>query len=171
MTDSEHRGANLRNASLPDVIWNRQNEIRMTSPANGRISTPSKALRLPRLESWAALQLMAVVLLAGCHSSDQLPDKNSKAYSEYLSTFYVGLAALQVGDDVRADASLGDATKLVPAEPAGWADWGILALRQGSGSIELGILLPPMIGFSICWGFLKATLETLLHPSPTFVRL
>jgi tetratricopeptide (TPR) repeat protein len=132
MTDSEHRGANLRNASLPDVIWNRQNEIRMTSPANGRISTPSKALRLPRLESWAALQLMAVVLLAGCHSSDQLPDKNSKAYSEYLSTFYVGLAALQVGDDVRADASLGDATKLVPAEPAGWADWGILALRQGN---------------------------------------
>jgi len=132
MTDSEHRGANLRNASLPDVIWNRQNEIRMTSPANGRISTPSKALRVPRLESWAALQLMAVVLLAGCHSSDQLPDKNSKAYSEYLSTFYVGLAALQVGDDVRADASLGDATKLVPAEPAGWADWGILALRQGN---------------------------------------
>jgi hypothetical protein len=75
---------------------------------------------------------MAAILLGGCHPSDRLPDKNSKTYSDYLSVFYVGLAALQVGDDVRADASLGDAAKLVPAEPAAWADWGILALRQGN---------------------------------------
>jgi Tfp pilus assembly protein PilF len=94
------------------------------------MATRSKTPRLPNLKSWAALQLMAAILLAGCHSSDRLPDKNSKAYSDYLSTFYVGLAALQVGDDVRADSSLGDAVKLVPAEPAAWADWGILALRQ-----------------------------------------
>jgi tetratricopeptide (TPR) repeat protein len=75
---------------------------------------------------------MAAILLGGCHPSDRLPDKNSRTYSDYLSVFYVGLAALQVGDDVRADASLGDAAKLVPAEPAAWADWGILALRQGN---------------------------------------
>ena len=75
---------------------------------------------------------MAALFLLGCHSSDRLPDQNSKAYSDYLSTFYVGLAALQVGDDIRADASLGNAVKLVPAEPAAWADWGILALRQGN---------------------------------------
>ena len=75
---------------------------------------------------------MAALFLLGCHSSDPLPDQNSKAYSDYLSTFYVGLAALQVGDDIRADASLGNAVKLVPAEPAAWADWGILALRQGN---------------------------------------
>jgi tetratricopeptide (TPR) repeat protein len=104
----------------------------MTSPAKGCIRTPSKALRMQHFKSWAAPQLMVAILLAGCHSSDQLPDKNSKAYSDYLSTFYVGLAALQVGDDVRADASLGDATRLIPAEPAAWADWGILALRQGN---------------------------------------
>jgi tetratricopeptide (TPR) repeat protein len=102
----------------------------MSSPAEGFISTPSKTLRLPNLKGWAALQLMAAILLGGCHSSDRLPDKNSKTYSDYLSTFYVGLAALQVGDDVRADASLGDAAKMVPAEPAAWADWGVLALRQ-----------------------------------------
>jgi Flp pilus assembly protein TadD len=42
------------------------------------------------------------------------------------------LAALQVGDDVRADSSLGQAAKLVPGEPAVWANWGILALRQRS---------------------------------------
>jgi Tfp pilus assembly protein PilF len=104
----------------------------MTSPAKGSISTPSKALRPPLFKGWTVLQLMGFVLLAGCHSSDRLPDKNSKAYSDYLSTFYVGLAALQVGDDVRADASLEEATKQVPAEPAAWADWGILALRQGN---------------------------------------
>src|SRR5580658_2991322 len=104
----------------------------MSSPAEGFISTPSKTLRLPNLKGWAALQLMAAILLGGCHPSDRLPDKNSRTYSDYLSVFYVGLAALQVGDDVRADSSLGDAAKLIPAEPAAWADWGILALRQGS---------------------------------------
>ena len=31
---------------------------------------------------------------------------------------------------MRADAKLGEATKLVHGEPAGWANWGILALRQ-----------------------------------------
>ena len=35
-----------------------------------------------------------------------------------------------MGDDVRADAKLQQATELVPAEPAGWVDWGVLALRQ-----------------------------------------
>jgi Flp pilus assembly protein TadD len=91
---------------------------------------------------------MAAILLGGCHSSDRLPDKNSKTYSDYLSTFYVGLAALQVGDDVRADSSLGDAAKLVPAEPAAWADWGILALDKAasmprhSGSIAHADLAP-----------------------------
>jgi len=104
----------------------------MTSPAEGFSSIPSKTRRRPGLKSWAALQLMLAILLGGCHSSDRLPDKNSKAYSDYLSVFYVGLAALQVGDDVRAESSLGDAVKLVPAEPAGWADWGVLALRQGN---------------------------------------
>jgi tetratricopeptide (TPR) repeat protein len=47
-----------------------------------------------------------------------------------VSAFYVGLAALQVGDDVHADSRLSEVTRLVPPEPAGWANWGILALRQ-----------------------------------------
>ena len=74
--------------------------------------------------------LAAAVMLAGCHSDGRLPDKSSKTYSDFVSVFYVGLAALQVGDDVRAESSLAEATKLVAAEPAGWANWGILALRQ-----------------------------------------
>ena len=37
---------------------------------------------------------------------------------------------MEVGNDVRAETELAQATQLAPGEPAGWADWGILALRQ-----------------------------------------
>src|SRR5271168_283472 len=83
-------------------------------------------LRTARL--LACLLASSALILTGCRS--RLPDKSSKTYSDFVSAFYVGLAALQVGDDVRAESSLADATKLVPAEPAGWANWGVLALRQ-----------------------------------------
>jgi tetratricopeptide (TPR) repeat protein len=59
-----------------------------------------------------------------------LPAKSSSAYNQVVRAFYIGLAALQVGDDVRADAKLAELTQLVPSEPAGWANWGLLALRQ-----------------------------------------
>jgi Flp pilus assembly protein TadD len=78
------------------------------------------------------LAISILLLLGGCHFRERLPDKGSKTYADYLSTFYVGLAALQVGDDVRAESSLADAVKLVPAEPSAWANWGILAMRQGN---------------------------------------
>jgi Tfp pilus assembly protein PilF len=83
-------------------------------------------------ENFVRIILTATILLAGCHPGDRLPDTSSKIYSEYVSTFYVGLAALQVGDDVRAESKLAEAVKLVPAEPSAWANWGILALRQGN---------------------------------------
>ena len=70
------------------------------------------------------------VLLVGCHSAPKFPAKNSKAYADVVSAFYVGLSALQVGDDVHAESKLSEVTHLVPGEPAGWANWGILALRQ-----------------------------------------
>src|SRR5580704_11744603 len=72
---------------------------------------------------------LALVRLA-CHSRPKLPEKGSKAYADVVSAFYVGLAALQVGDDVHAESKLSQVTQLVPAEPAGWANWGVLALRQ-----------------------------------------
>ena len=71
----------------------------------------------------------AISLTYAC-GRNKLPSKTSKEYLAYVSTFYTGLAALQVGDDVRAENKLGEATKIVAGEPAGWADWGILALRQ-----------------------------------------
>ena len=67
--------------------------------------------------------------LSGC-DNPRVPDKSSSEYRDAVSKFYVGLAALQVGDDVRADRTLSEFTKLAPGEPAGWANFGILALRQ-----------------------------------------
>ncbi len=68
--------------------------------------------------------------LTGCRSGPKVPAKSSEAYATAISAFYVGLAALQVGDDVRADNKLGQFTDLAPGEAAGWANWGALALRQ-----------------------------------------
>ncbi|MGH9588649.1 MAG: tetratricopeptide repeat protein, partial [Acidobacteriaceae bacterium] len=78
----------------------------------------------------AASVLAATLLLAGCHSRSGLPKPSSPEYAKLVSTFYVGLSALQVGDDVRAQSSLQQATQIAPGEPASWANWGILALRQ-----------------------------------------
>ncbi len=78
-----------------------------------------------------ALAAVLALLLGGCHSSG-LPKPASQAYLDEVKAFYVGLAALQVGDDVRADSTLERATQLAQGEPAGWANWGLLALRQGN---------------------------------------
>lgn len=78
----------------------------------------------------ACLLAITGLLLSGCHSNRGLPDTSSKAYEQFVSTFYVGLSALQVGNDTLADSSLQQATQIAPGEPAAWANWGILALRQ-----------------------------------------
>jgi tetratricopeptide (TPR) repeat protein len=71
-------------------------------------------------------------MVVGCRSRDRLPATDSKVYAEFVSEFYIGLAGLQVGDDVRAEDKLSHASELVPGEPAAWVDWGVLALRQRS---------------------------------------
>jgi tetratricopeptide (TPR) repeat protein len=80
----------------------------------------------------ALLFILAAIItvMTGCQTVSKLPDKSSKEYADVVRVFYVGLAALQVGDDVRADAKLAEVTRLVAGEPAGWANWGLLALRQ-----------------------------------------
>ncbi|HEX7317635.1 MAG TPA: FG-GAP-like repeat-containing protein [Pyrinomonadaceae bacterium] len=66
---------------------------------------------------------------AGCRRAD-LPAKDSPQYLNAVRAFYVGLSALQVGDDVRAEEKLKEATALAPDEPASWADLGLLYMRQ-----------------------------------------
>jgi len=70
------------------------------------------------------------VAFAGCGAGGKLPGKSSKEYAEAVSAFYTGLAALQIGDDVTAESKLAQVTQLAPGEPAGWANWGVLAFRQ-----------------------------------------
>ncbi|HEY6184970.1 MAG TPA: FG-GAP-like repeat-containing protein [Terriglobales bacterium] len=65
-----------------------------------------------------------------CSSKPKLPEKGTQAYNDAVSSFYIGLAALQVGHDIYAEDKLSQLTKMVPNEPAGWANWGVLALRQ-----------------------------------------
>ena len=71
-------------------------------------------------------------MFPGCHSNAELPPVSSKQYLDTVSDFSVGLAALEVGDDITADKMLSAVTQLAPGEPAGWANWGVLAVRQGN---------------------------------------
>ena len=74
--------------------------------------------------------LALLVTISSCRPSSNLPTKSSPQYNELVRTFYIGLAALEVGHDVQADAKLAQFTQLAATEPAGWANWGLLALRQ-----------------------------------------
>ena len=78
----------------------------------------------------AATAGVVIVALAGCQSKDKLPDSGSAEYRNVVAAFHVAVAALSVGDDATADARLATVTKLAPGEPAGWANWALLALRQ-----------------------------------------
>src|SRR5690242_21028959 len=73
---------------------------------------------------------LLLIALASCRPANNLPTRSSLQYNEIVRTFYIGLAALQVGHDVQANAKLQQFTQLAPTEPAGWANWGLLALRQ-----------------------------------------
>src|ERR1044072_3796258 len=77
------------------------------------------------------IAMMAMILIvSSCRPGANLPTKSSPQYNELVRTFYIGLAALEVGHDVQADEKLAQFTKLAATEPAGWANWGLLALRQ-----------------------------------------
>jgi Tfp pilus assembly protein PilF len=76
------------------------------------------------------LILILAITLASCNGSGKLPKPSSREYREAVSAFYVGLGALQATDDIRAKQRLTRFTELAPGEPAGWANLGVLALRQ-----------------------------------------
>ena len=83
-----------------------------------------------RLELLGYLVVTSLLLTTGCHSKNSLPDKSSKTYADFVTVFYTGLGALQVGDDVRAETELSRSTQIVPGEPAAWANWSVLGIRQ-----------------------------------------
>lgn len=69
-------------------------------------------------------------LFPGCSRQASLPTLGSREYRELCSVFYLGVAALQSGEDVNARKGLTRATEIAPGEPAGWVNLGLLDLRQ-----------------------------------------
>ncbi len=72
-----------------------------------------------------------MLLQVGCGPSDD-PSAiaESDEYTEAVAAFHTGLAALQVGEDRRAEEKLLRVVELYPSEAAAWANLGLLALRR-----------------------------------------
>lgn len=51
-------------------------------------------------------------------------------YRETVTAFYTGLAAMQTSQEVLARREFERVTSQVPGEPAGWANLGLLLMRQ-----------------------------------------
>ena len=71
-----------------------------------------------------------LLCLGACSKSPDLPAPDSNRYQEFVSAFYVGLAGLQTGEDVRAKDKLNRASQLAPGESSTWANLALLAARQ-----------------------------------------
>ena len=105
--------------------------IRETRGRGLHLSQPGRARARPLLIV-AILLLVAATGYLSLRRAGALPGPGSTVYQETVSAFYVGLAALEVGellDD--AEAALRRASELIPEEPATWANLGVLHLRRG----------------------------------------
>ena len=52
--------------------------------------------------TWSVILSATLIgTLPGCDSRARLPEKSSAEYRNAISAFYVGLAALQVGDEAK----------------------------------------------------------------------
>jgi tetratricopeptide (TPR) repeat protein len=75
----------------------------------------------------AALLAAAIAVAPACRRAPAVSDET---YRQAVSAFYVSLAAMQTSQDVLARRELDRLVQLVPDEPAGWANLGLLLLRQ-----------------------------------------
>jgi Tfp pilus assembly protein PilF len=87
-------------------------------------------MKFPRVAGSPASALFLAAFLSACSRHAGLPDPKSQQYRDVVSAFSVGLAALQSGDDIRAQDKLHLSTQLAPGEPASWANLGLLSARQ-----------------------------------------
>lgn len=71
--------------------------------------------------------LFALIPGAGCRRAPRVSDTT---YRQAVTAFYVSLAAMQTSQDLHARKELDRFVQLVPDEPAGWANLGLLLLRQ-----------------------------------------
>lgn len=87
-----------------------------------------------RRHGWRAAWLAAVVAVAIAAVSacgrERAPAVPFETYRQVVTSFYTGLAAMQTSQDALALGHFEQVTQLVPQEPAGWANLGLLLLRQ-----------------------------------------
>ena len=78
---------------------------------------------------FSILILLLAALATAC-SSRRGSEPSPEVYREAVTAFYVGVSAMQTSQEVLAREKLDRVVALVPQEPAGWADLGLLLLRQ-----------------------------------------
>ncbi len=105
-----------------------------------------------------ALVAVALIILVGAAAAAYfrwlrpgLPEPGTPLYGEYLRAFQVGVAALDTDRKDLARQRLDRAIELVPAEPAAWADRGLVYLRdndlgKAAGDLKRASSLAPESG-------------------------
>lgn len=94
------------------------------------MSTSSTAETRRRSRALGLLAFLATGVV-GCGEGD-VPRPGSPEYQDAVGAFYTGVAALQVGEDERAEGALSRVTQLAPGEPSAWANLGLLSFQQRS---------------------------------------
>src|ERR1700691_198280 len=123
-----------------------------------------------KLQLAIAVSLAIPLLCSGCNRRASIPAVRSTDYRELCSAFYLGLAALQSGEDVNARKGLTRATEIAPGEPASWVELGLLQAREQDfdaayRSFERARGLAP--GNSRIEGFLCLVGRNARHPTET----
>jgi tetratricopeptide (TPR) repeat protein len=76
----------------------------------------------------ALIPIAALVIAAAC--SRRGAETTPPGYGEAVTAFYVGLSAMQTTQEALARDKFDRVVALVPQEPAGWANLGLLLIRQ-----------------------------------------
>ena len=97
--------------------------------------TRPSAEPLLRPQRWARVALagalaMTAALGASCSSCRRTPEVPPEVGREATVAFYTALAAIETSQEVLARDKLERVVAIVPQEPAGWANLGLLLLRQ-----------------------------------------
>jgi cytochrome c-type biogenesis protein CcmH/NrfG len=73
---------------------------------------------------------LVAIAIATTPSCRRAPRVDDATYRQAVTAFYVSLAAMQTSQDLHARKELDRLLQLVPQEAAGWANLGLLLLRQ-----------------------------------------
>ncbi|HEX5324849.1 MAG TPA: FG-GAP-like repeat-containing protein, partial [Capsulimonadaceae bacterium] len=84
-----------------------------------------------------ALIIVIVAVVVFRLLNPPLPEPGSDTYRQMVSAFYSGAIALDAGDSSDAPGPLKKATKIVPGEPAAWADLGLYNLMPETRNLAL----------------------------------